>query len=107
MKILLDENLDWRLGRELPGHLVLSVPLIGWAGVRNGELMRRADSAFDVLITMDKGIYHQQNLKGLRLTIIALNARTNRLVETRLMMPKVMTLLASIEPGEYHTVSQP
>jgi predicted nuclease of predicted toxin-antitoxin system len=29
MKILLDENLDWRLARSLPGHEVKSVPLIG------------------------------------------------------------------------------
>jgi predicted nuclease of predicted toxin-antitoxin system len=59
MKILLDENLDWRLGRELSGHEVDSVPKIGWAGVKNGELLRRANSAYDLLITMDKGIYHQ------------------------------------------------
>jgi predicted nuclease of predicted toxin-antitoxin system len=87
MKILLDENLDWRLGRDLPGHEVDSVPKIGWAGVKNGELLRRANSAYDLLITMDKGIYHQQNLSGLRLAIIALGAKTNRLAETRLLMP--------------------
>jgi predicted nuclease of predicted toxin-antitoxin system len=31
MRLLLDENLDWRLRRDLPGHQVESVPLIGWA----------------------------------------------------------------------------
>jgi hypothetical protein len=36
VRILLDENLDWRLRRELPGHEVESVPLIGWAGLKNG-----------------------------------------------------------------------
>jgi len=89
MKILLDENLDWRLGRELPGHQVSSVPLIGWAGVKNGELLSRAEAGYEVLINMDKGIYHQQNLSGLRLTIIALTAKTNRLADTRLLMPAV------------------
>lgn len=58
MKVLLDENLDWRLCRELPGHQVDSVSKIGWAGVKNGELLRRANAAYDMLITMDKGIYH-------------------------------------------------
>ena len=76
MNILLDENLDWRLGRELTGHSVSSVPLIGWAGVKNGELLRRAEAQFDVLVTMDKGIYHQQNLSGMRLIIVALQAKT-------------------------------
>jgi predicted nuclease of predicted toxin-antitoxin system len=42
MRILLDENLDWRLCRDLPGHVVESVPLIGWAGIQNGELLKKA-----------------------------------------------------------------
>ena len=104
MNILLDENLDWRLGRELTGHRVSSVPLIGWAGVKNGELLRRAEAQFDVLVTMDKGIYHQQNLSGMRLIIVALQAKTNRLAETRLLMPALLSLLQTAQPGEYHTV---
>ena len=43
MRILLDENLDWRLSRELSGQVVDSVPLIGWAGLKNGELLARAN----------------------------------------------------------------
>ncbi len=106
MKILLDENPDWRLGRELSGHHVSSVALIGWGGVKNGELLRRSDGAFDILITMDQGIYHQQNLRGLRLTIITLKAPTNRLADTRPLMPSVLTLLPSIGQGEYHRIGQ-
>ena len=45
MRILLDENLDWRLRRELPGHVVESVPLIGWAGIQNGAFLKRAVEA--------------------------------------------------------------
>jgi hypothetical protein len=53
MRLLLDENLDWRLGRSLPGHQVESVPLLGWAGIQNGELLRKAvEARFDVLVTM-------------------------------------------------------
>jgi hypothetical protein len=44
VKILLDENLDWRLGRDLPGHEVESVPLIGWAGLKNGKLLTEAEN---------------------------------------------------------------
>jgi predicted nuclease of predicted toxin-antitoxin system len=105
MRILLDENLDWRLGRHLPGHAVTSVAKAGWAGIKNGELLRRADSAFEVLVTMDKGIYHQQNLSGLKVTVIALRAKTNRLAETALLMPALLALLPRIKPGEFHSVS--
>ncbi|MBA3961555.1 MAG: DUF5615 family PIN-like protein [Chthoniobacterales bacterium] len=45
MRILLDENLDWRLGRNLPEHQVESVPLLGWAGIQNGELLEKAITA--------------------------------------------------------------
>jgi len=34
MRVLLDENLNWRLKRDLPGHEVESVPLLGWAVLR-------------------------------------------------------------------------
>ncbi|MBE0545194.1 MAG: hypothetical protein IH623_27975 [Verrucomicrobia bacterium] len=47
MKILLDEDLDWRLKRELPGHAVESAPF-GWAGLKNGELLARAEGRFEV-----------------------------------------------------------
>ena len=54
MRLLLDENLDWRLRRDLLDHQVESVPLIGWAGIENGELLRKAaEGGFDVLVTMD------------------------------------------------------
>jgi predicted nuclease of predicted toxin-antitoxin system len=59
MRILLDENLDWRLGRDLPGHRTESVPLIGWAGIANGELLSKAvEAGFDVLVTMDSNMVH-------------------------------------------------
>ncbi len=37
MRLLLDENLHRRLGREIGGHEVLTVPQMGWAGVENGD----------------------------------------------------------------------
>ena len=63
MKILLDENLNWRLARFLPGHICSSVPRIGWAGVKNGQLLQQAAAArFEVLISMDGSLAAQQNI---------------------------------------------
>ena len=53
---------------------------------------------------MDKGIYHQQNLAGLTLIIVALRAKTNRLADTCPLMPALMTLLESAQPGEFHFI---
>jgi hypothetical protein len=106
VKILLDENLDWRLRRELPGHDVQSVTLIGWAGVKNGELLRRAiEAGFQIFVTMDKGIPHQQNLRGLSIAIARISAPTNRLADTRLLMPVLLAQLATLQPGTETVIS--
>jgi predicted nuclease of predicted toxin-antitoxin system len=75
VKILPDENLDWRLQRDLPGHEVKSVPLVGWAGLKNGALLSQAEKEFDVLLTMDSNMAHQQNLANYRIAIIALKQK--------------------------------
>jgi len=80
---LLDENLDWRLERDLPGHEVKSVPLIGWAGIENGELLERAEGQFDVLITMDSRMVRELNIQDSKLAVVVLKARSNTLSDTR------------------------
>ena len=104
MKILLDENLDWRLQRDLRGHEVDSVPRIGWAGITNGELIKRAEGRFEVLVTMDAGLARQPNTTGPNIALIILRARSNRLSDTRPLMPKVLSILKTIMPGTVTTV---
>jgi hypothetical protein len=105
VKILLDENLDWRLKRDLPGHSVESVPLIGWSGLKNGELLIRAEGSYDVFLTMDKGIPHQQYLARYKIAVVGLGARSNRLADTRPLMPKVLSLLPVLKHGTYTVVA--
>jgi hypothetical protein len=99
MRILRDENLDWRLKRSLPGHHVESVQKNGWAGIKNGDLLARADHDFDGFITMDGNIEFQQNYGRLRLAIVALRAPSNRLRHTEPLMPCVLGLLAGVKAG--------
>jgi len=100
MRILLDENLDWRLRRNLPGHEVESVPLLGWAGIENGELLRKAvEAGFDALVTMDANMLHQQNIARFAIAVIALRAGTNRLDDTRPLMKELLALLPNSKPG--------
>jgi len=105
VKILLDENLDWRLRRELSGHMVDSVPLIGWAGLKNGELLARADGQYDVFLTMDANLSFQQYLATLRIAVVVLKAASNRLADTRPLMPNVLALLPTLTPGTLTFVS--
>ena len=103
MKILLDECLDWRLLRELPGHDVQTVRGKGWAEQKNGALLQLAASEFDVFITADTGIPFQNYLDSLALRVIVLKPRRNRLAELRLLAPQVMAAL-SAQDGKKLTV---
>lgn len=105
VKILLDENLNWRLRRFLPSHEVEAVPLIGWAGIQNGALLQRAQERFDVLITMDNNLPWQQHLALYDLAVIALNAHSNRLADTQPLMAKVLAILPTLEKGQLTIVS--
>jgi hypothetical protein len=64
----------------LPDHAVEAVPLIGWAGLKNGALLRKAQERFDVLVRMDSNMVHHQNLAQFRIAVIPLQAQSNRLV---------------------------
>ena len=100
MRILLDENLDWRLGRGLLGHEVESVQRLGWAGIQNGVLLKKAEeTGFEVLITMDSNMTFQLNLADYRLKIVVLRARSNRLADTIPLTPKILQVLSHIEHG--------
>jgi hypothetical protein len=63
VKVLLDENLDHGLRKHLSGHDVVTVRFMGWAGLKNGELLRAAeDNGVEVLVTGDRTLNYEQNL---------------------------------------------
>lgn len=100
MRVLLDENLNWRLKRDLTGHDVESVPLIGWAGIQNGALLRKAaENGFDVLMTMDSNMVYQQDLPTQSIAVIVLRAPSNRLADTKPLMSKVALALLNLQKG--------
>ena len=70
MKILFDEGMPRALRKNLSEHQVTRVQDLGWAGLKNGELLKRADKQFDVLLTTDQHLKHQQNLKRFEISII-------------------------------------
>ena len=97
--MLLDECVPRRLRRELPGHDVRTVNEMGWSGVKNGPLLRRAAQQFDVFLTVDQSVEYQQNLLGLDLAIIVMVATSNDIDDLRPLMPRVRETLSSASPG--------
>lgn len=61
-------------------HEVFTVKDVNWIGVKNGELLERMKGAdFDALITIDKNLGYQQNIKLHGLKVYVLNAVNNKL----------------------------
>ena len=100
MNVLLDECLPKKLKREVEADKVTTVPEAGWASKTNGELLRLAEADFDVLLTNDQNLEHQQNLRKFDLAIIVLVAPTNDIEDLKPLMPTVNKALKTIKAGE-------
>jgi hypothetical protein len=100
MRILIDECLDWRLGRPLVGHECISVQKMGWSGIKNGKLPELAQEEFEVFLTADRNLSFQQNTTKFRIAVIVLAAGSTQLAKTQPLMPKVLNILPQLIPGQ-------
>lgn len=74
MRILLDQGTPVAIGDWLPGHFIRTAYTQGWSSLTNGELLRVAEEAsFNVLVTTDTNLPHQQKLEGRRLAVLILS----------------------------------
>jgi predicted nuclease of predicted toxin-antitoxin system len=74
MRVLLDECVPWPMHRLLTNHSCASVQSQGWwAGIKNGDLLQRAEAEFDLFITSDQNIRYQQNLAERHIAILELS----------------------------------
>ena len=100
MNLLLDECVDQRLSRELQGYSVTTVPRMGWAGKKNGELLGLAEQQFDVFITTDQNLSFQQNLAKFNIAVLVLCAPTNRLVDLKTLVPEILATIPTAKIGQ-------
>jgi hypothetical protein len=106
VRALLDEQLPKGLARHLVGHTVDTVVIRGWAGVKNGELLRLMHDEYDVLITMDRGIEHQQNIGSLPYGVILVRAASNRMAHLVPLVPAILEALEDVRPGQIRQVGR-
>ena len=94
MKVLLDNCNPRRFKRQLQDQDVAHAVERGWATLSNGKLLRAAaDAGFDVMLTVDKSLQHQQNKAALPLPVILIFAASNREDDLVRALPKVRSLL--------------
>jgi hypothetical protein len=103
MKVLLDECCPKPSAAALDGFEVPTIEQAGLKGVVNGLLISSAEFDFDVLVTADKNLRYQQNLKRHRLAIVELPF--NSWPRLRQLVPAIISSIERIRPGQYLIIS--
>ena len=95
MRLLLDESIPRQLARFFPDLFeICTVQRMGWAGSKNGELLRlAADHGFDALLTSDQRIEYQQNRNNLPTPVIVMIAYRTRVQELQSLVPEVVEIV--------------
>ena len=76
------------------------MPEMGWTSKRNGELLRLAAREFDIFLTADRRLQHEQQLSMFRIAVVVLVARSNRLLDLLPLVPAILEVLPQARPGE-------
>ena len=98
MLILFDHGTPRGLARALHSHTVKEAKAQGWDTLSNGDLLNAAEKAgFDVLLTTDTNLPHQQNLRGRKLAIVILSR--NRWSLVRPKMQQIADAVNAAKPG--------
>jgi hypothetical protein len=101
VRVLLDEQLPRQLAAHIPGHDVRTVQQLGWAGLKNGELLQRAEAdAFETFLTSDQNLEFQQNLKNSKLFVIILVAKSNAFEDLLPLVPAALSAMEKAVPGQ-------
>lgn len=102
-RVLLDENIPQALARDLQEFDARTVHQQGWSGLTNGELLRSATAAFDVLVTGDKRLQYQQNIRSTGIAVVVVAAKSTRLSDIRQLLDPLKRAIREAQPG---TVTQ-
>lgn len=103
MRIILDECVPNIVKRALPDRNIVTVQEMGWGGIKNGKLLKLISQEFDVFITSDKNLKHQQNLDGLNISIVVLPS--NQVPVVKRLVPTIDEALANVSPPELVEIS--
>ena len=96
MKLLLDENLPRQLKKDFEDHEVYTVTEMGWNGKENGELLGLIiENQFDVMLTGDKNLQHQQNFERYSIPVLVINALFITYPGIKPLVPKIHKALKS------------
>jgi hypothetical protein len=106
MRILFDHGTPRGIAQALAGHEVTEAIERGWESISNGELLTKAEAAgFELLLTTDKQIRYQQNLKGRKIAIVVLGNSAWRMARKHL--DRIAAVVNAATAGSYAEVEIP
>ena len=99
MNILFDQGTPRPLQHYLAEHSVDTASERGWSDLDNGDLLEAAeDGGYDLLITTDQNIRHQQNLADRSISIMVLLSTAWPLIQLR--VDEIRAAVNEMGPGE-------
>ncbi len=99
MKIIIDECVPHIVKKRLPERGIKTVQEMGWAGVKNGELIKLVEENFDIFVTSDKNLLYQQNLQDRTIAILLLPSNQVPVIEN--LLPQIDEELEKIKPNDF------
>lgn len=106
MRVLVDHNLPYKPRTNLTAlgkHEIVTTSYMGWAELKNGELLRTAEeNGLEVFVTGDKSLVDEQNLTGRRLAIVALSANNWPIIKHH--VSRILAAIESAVPGSFQAV---
>jgi hypothetical protein len=105
VRIVFDHGTPAPLRHALSGRVVSTAYELGWATLKNGELLQRAVKDFDILITTDQNLRYQQDISHLRLAVLVLP--TTSWPKIRQHVANVIEAVENARPGEYREIIFP
>jgi hypothetical protein len=104
VKILFDQGTPLPLRKFLQQHVVVTVYEKGWSLLKNGDLIRSAESeAFDVFVTTDSNLKYQQNLTNRSVAIVVLLSTSWPKIQRKANV--VVAAIAGAKKGLYSEVA--
>ena len=106
MRVLFDQGTPVPLRHALAGHSVSTAYELGWATLKNGELLTSAEEkGFEVLVTTDTNLRYQQNLSARKIAVVVLS--TTSWPRIRIAVESVSSAVNSASVGSYVEVAVP
>lgn len=106
MKILLDECVTKKLKPFFSEHSVSTVSEMKWNGLLNGELIKKAiEEDFNLLITIDKNISSQQNIRQYKFIIVIFDSPSSNISSLKKFIPLFEKKSASFQTGNVYVIS--